>query len=206
MRSAAAALERLVDPASRVSAHYLIDEDGGTIALVPEAERAWHAGVSHWAGRDRLNDTSIGIELVNSGHAWGLRPYPEAQLAALTALALAIRARWDIGPAGVVGHSDVAPTRKEDPGELFPWQALAARGIGIWPARVEPQAPDLWLAAARLHRIGYGVGVHGASLATVLRAFQRRFRPHRVDGYLDTATMGLLTAVAGLSADPGMAS
>ena len=125
MASAEAALDRLRDPAAKVSAHYLIDEDGTVVAMVPELLRAWHAGVSWWQGRAGLNDVSIGIELVNPGHEWGYRPFPDAQMAALVELAQGIVARWPIPAGRVVGHSDIAPTRKEDPGELFDWRRLA---------------------------------------------------------------------------------
>ncbi len=125
MRSAAEALERLCDPAAKVSAHYLIDEDGTVVALVPDELRAWHAGVSWWQGRATLNDVSLGIELVNPGHAWGYRPFPDAQMAALVELAASLVARFRIAPFRVVGHSDIAPVRKDDPGELFDWPRLA---------------------------------------------------------------------------------
>ena len=124
---------RLCDPAAKVSAHYTIDEDGTVYAHVPEARRAWHAGVSFWAGESDINARSIGIELVNPGHEYGYRAFPEAQIAALIALCHGILARHPIPPARVLGHSDVAPARKEDPGELFPWARLAKAGIGLWP-------------------------------------------------------------------------
>ena len=133
MRSAQAALDRLCDPAAEVSAHYLVDEDGGVVALVDEARRAWHAGVARWAGAGDVNGRSIGIELANPGHEWGYRPFPTAQMAALAELARGVLARHPIPPAGVLAHSDVAPTRKLDPGELFDWAWLAERGIGLWP-------------------------------------------------------------------------
>ncbi len=135
MKSAEAALARLCDPAAKVSAHYVIDEDGTLTRLVDEARRAWHAGVSSWAGDSGVNARSIGIELVNPGHEFGYRPFPAPQMAALTALARDILARHAIPPQRVLGHSDVAPTRKQDPGELFDWEALAAAGIGLWPPR-----------------------------------------------------------------------
>ncbi|HEX2479239.1 MAG TPA: N-acetylmuramoyl-L-alanine amidase, partial [Geminicoccaceae bacterium] len=133
MPTAAAALARLRDPDAKVSAHYLIDEDGDVVHLVPEERRAWHAGVSSWAGRARLNDCSIGIELVNPGHEWGYRPFTDAQYDACVELCRAILARWPIAPRGVLAHSDVAPARKQDPGELFDWARLAAAGVGLWP-------------------------------------------------------------------------
>ncbi len=130
MPSGAAALRRLCDPVAEVSAHYLIEEDGRLFRLVGEAERAWHAGVASWRGESNINDRSIGIELVNPGHDYGYRPFPAAQMAALIALAGDILTRHPILTRNVVGHSDVAPSRKQDPGELFDWHALAAAGIG----------------------------------------------------------------------------
>ncbi len=194
MRSAEDALARLRDPAARVSAHYLLDEDGTLTLLVPEAERAWHAGVSSWRGRGALNDVSVGVELVNPGHEWGYRPFPEPQVEALVALARDVVRRWAIPPARVLAHSDVAPERKQDPGELFDWPRLARAGIGLWPEGAVPEPPDAGAAAALLAAIGYAPG--GPSLV----AFQRRYRRGRVDGALDAETMGLLRATARLCA------
>ncbi len=132
MATAAAALARLCDPAAKVSAHYTIDEDGIVYAHVPEDQRAWHAGAAYWAGADNINARSIGIELVNPGHEFGYRPFPPAQIQSLIALAREILGRHAIPLARVLGHSDVAPSRKDDPGELFPWEALAQSGIGVW--------------------------------------------------------------------------
>ena len=198
MHTAAAALDRLCDPAARVSAHYLIDEDGSVLRLVPEAAQAWHAGRSFWAGRCGLNATSLGIELVNPGHEWGYRPFPEAQLAALEELLRDLLGRWRIGPEGVLGHSDIAPDRKQDPGELFSWRRLAGQGLALWPEGSRVEVPDAHRAATRLRRIGYGLGEAGVPLPTALRAFQRRFRADLVDGILDGATMGRLGAVEAL--------
>lgn len=198
MRSAAAAIERLRDPAAKVSAHYLIDEDGTVVALVPEPRRAWHAGVSWWRGRADLNDVSIGIELVNPGHEWGYRPFPEPQMAVLVELALGIIHRWSIPPTQVLGHSDIAPARKDDPGELFDWRRLAVAGLGYWPAITQPRPPDPLLAARLLAGIGYAGEAQGVTLATALRAFQRHYRQACCDGVLDAATMGHLLAVAAL--------
>jgi len=133
MHTAEAALERLCDPAAKVSAHYVITEDGTLHALVPEDKRAWHAGMSYWAGERDINSRSIGIELVNGGHEFGYAPFPEAQIAALITLCRNISARYTIPPARVLGHSDVAPRRKLDPGHLFPWKTLAEQGIGLCP-------------------------------------------------------------------------
>lgn len=198
MASAAAALARLTDPASRVSAHYLVLEDGAVLSLVAEAERAWHAGVSAWAGRSGLNDCSIGIELANPGHEWGYRPFPEAQTAALAGLARGILGRWPIPPARVVAHADIAPNRKEDPGELFDWAGLAARGVGLWSGEVVPAAVDPLRAREGLARIGYSLDAPGVTFVQVVTAFQRRFRPRRVDGALDAETMGRILAIGAL--------
>ena len=192
MRTGADAVARLCDREAAVSSHYVVDEDGGVLRLVPEHARAAHAGVSFWRGVDGLNDTSIGIEIVNPGHQWGYRPFPEAQLAAVTALSREILGRHPIAARGVVAHSDVAPDRKQDPGELFPWQSLAAQGIGFWPA--SPVAPDDTPLEA-LRRIGYRLTDAGA-LPTVVTAFQRHWRPARVDGIVDGETAGMIAAVA----------
>ncbi len=195
MRSAAAALERLCDPAAKVSAHYLIDEDGSVTALVAEQARAWHAGVSAWRGASGLNDRSIGIELVNPGHEWGYRPFPPAQYQACIALCQALVVRWPIPPHRVLGHSDVAPDRKEDPGELFDWQRLAAAGIGLWPQAGEGAPRDTAVLQAQLARVGYPVPRHGRldpATRTVITAFQRHYRPARVDGVGDQATLARL--------------
>ncbi|MEK0082589.1 N-acetylmuramoyl-L-alanine amidase [Benzoatithermus flavus] len=198
MPTAAAALRRLCDPAAEVSAHYLVDEDGTVTALVPEEKRAWHAGASWWQGRANLNDVSIGIELVNPGHAWGYRPFPAAQMRAVAALARDILGRRPIPPSRVVAHSDIAPTRKEDPGELFDWAFLARTGVGLWPEAAGEAEPEPARAAACLARIGYPLAPQGVPFAAALAAFQRRFRPACCDGRLDPATMGRLLAVAAL--------
>src|SRR5579875_1706400 len=133
MRSAAEAIDRLRDPVARVSSHYVVEEDGQIWRLVPEERRAFHAGVSHWRGHETLNGRCIGIEIVNPGHEWGYRPFPALQMAAVCDLCLEILGRHPIPARNVVGHSDVAPDRKQDPGELFDWQGLAANGVGLWP-------------------------------------------------------------------------
>ena len=156
MESAEAALARLRDPAARVSAHYLIDEDGRVARLVEERERAWHAGVASWRGAADINARSIGIELVNPGHEFGYRPFPEAQMAALIELAGDILARFpDIRPRNVVAHSDVAPTRKMDPGELFDWRLLAEYGIGLWPDEADALVLDPDAVSHMLAAFGY---------------------------------------------------
>jgi N-acetylmuramoyl-L-alanine amidase len=201
MPSAAAALDRLCDPAALVSAHYLIDEDGDVVQLVPEERRAWHAGVSSWAGRARLNDCSIGIELVNPGHEWGYRPFAEAQYDACIALCRAMLARWPIPPRRVLAHSDVAPARKQDPGELFEWARLAGQGVGLWPqpGRGDPRPVDR--LQQELAHFGYGVVPSGRlddATRLVVMAFQRHFRPARVDGRPDRATLAQLDGVLAL--------
>ena len=193
MPTAAAALARLCDPAAEVSAHYLIDEDGSVHALVDEERRAWHAGVSFWRGQGDINSRSIGIELVNPGHEFGYRPFPVAQMAALAELATAILARHPIPPRNVVGHADIAPRRKEDPGELFDWAWLAGLGIGLWPAAPLPGSEAE--VAAMLSAWGYET----ADPSAALRAFQRHFRPSRCDGRADDETVGLLTALLSIA-------
>lgn len=202
MTSGEAALARLTSPDAKVSAHYLIEEDGAIWRMVAEDRRAWHAGLSFWAGRRDINAHSIGIELVNPGHEWGYRPFAEPQMAALEALARDIVARHPIRPEFVLGHSDVAPPRKEDPGELFDWKRLARAGIGIWPDfATEPGdiPQDAAAAQRRLSAIGYEVPQSGAldkSTRAVVTAFQRHFRPARCDGALDLETRARIAVVA----------
>jgi N-acetylmuramoyl-L-alanine amidase len=184
MKTAKAALERLCDPASKVSAHYTVDEDGTIYAHVPEARRAWHAGISFWAGETDVNSRSIGIELVNPGHDYGYRDFPDAQIEALITLCHGVLLRHPIPSARVLGHSDVAPARKEDPGERFPWERLARAGIGLWPV-----SRDANLDAEALGRFGYDPG---AGSESVITAFQRHFRPAKVDGVWDRDCARLL--------------
>jgi N-acetylmuramoyl-L-alanine amidase len=187
MTSAEAALARLCDPAAKVSAHYTIDEDGTVYALVPEARRAWHAGVSFWAGEASVNARSIGIELVNPGHEYGYRAFTDAQIAALITLCHGILLRHPIPSWRVLGHSDVAPARKEDPGELFPWEQLAKAGIGLWPV-----SQDSALNADALGRYGYDPQ---APQDKVITAFQRHFRAEKLDGKWDTECAALLASL-----------
>jgi N-acetylmuramoyl-L-alanine amidase len=191
MVSGAAAIARLRDPVAKVSSHYVVEEDGAVFRLVPEERRAWHAGISHWRGETGLNGRSIGIEIVNPGHEFGYRPFPALQMAAVCDLCLAILARHPIRARDVVAHSDIAPDRKEDPGELFDWEGLAANGVGLWPT--SPAPDDARDAAALLGAIGYRTDLPSAVL---LRAFQRHWRPSRVDGIADAETMARLAAVA----------
>lgn len=191
MESGAAALDRLRDRAANVSSHYLVEEDGTIFRMVPEARRAWHAGISFWRGRTGLNNSSIGIEIVNPGHEWGYRAFPPAQMSAVSALSLAIIFRHGIRARDVVGHSDIAPDRKNDPGELFDWRWLATQGVGVWP---RPGGPRLTGdAVALLGAIGYRRDV---PLPILLVAFQRRWRQRLVDGELDAETLDQLGAVA----------
>jgi N-acetylmuramoyl-L-alanine amidase len=192
MESAAAALDQLCDSAAKVSAHYLIDEDGSVTALVNEERRAWHAGVASWRGRRDINARSIGIELVNPGHEFGYQPFPEAQMAALLDLVPAVLMRHPIAPQNVVGHSDIAPRRKSDPGELFDWRRLARAGIGQWPDTIQPGLTNEADVRSHLARIGYETD----DLSATVLAFQRRFRPDRLDGQIDSETAGLVAALA----------
>jgi N-acetylmuramoyl-L-alanine amidase len=207
MKTAREALDRLCDltppaPLPRVSCHYLVEEDGLVWRLVPEERRAWHAGVSFWRGHDTLNGRSIGIEIVNPGHEWGYRSFPALQMAAVADLCLDILGRHPIPPQNVVAHSDIAPDRKQDPGELFDWEGLAANGIGFWPGGVDGSGADrpeggLVRATDLLARIGYPVDSARPRLA--LTAFQRRFRQERVDGEADSGTLARLEEVLRLS-------
>jgi N-acetylmuramoyl-L-alanine amidase len=189
MPSAAEAEARMCDATCKVSAHYMIGEDGEVVRLVPEHKRAWHAGRSYWRGITDVNSASIGIELVNPGHEWGYRAFPEAQMQALLPLLARIVRDYDLPRANVVGHSDVAPARKEDPGELFDWPGLAAEGVGLWPEAGEPAGDPLGLLGA----IGYRTDL---PLPVLLRAFQRHWRPERVDGAADAGTLARLAGVA----------
>lgn len=206
MESGNAALARLRDPQAEVSAHYVVTEGGRVLRLVPEERRAWHAGVGGWAGTDGLNAVSIGIELVNPGHDWGLKDFAPRQIAALLGLLGAICDRHGLGPEAVLGHSDVAPARKDDPGERFPWRSLAANGFGLWPGPAAPATPDLEGALRALGRIGYRLDLPATTPRHLVRAFQRRFRPGRVDGGLDAETMGLILAAAALPWHPKTAT
>ena len=186
MTSCAAARARLCDPAAEVSAHWLVSETGAAEALVPEAMRAWHAGAGSWRGQEDINSRSIGIELANTGS----QPYPEPQMAALEALLAGIRDRWGIGAAGVIGHSDMAPGRKADPGARFDWRRLARAGLAVWP---EPGPPGDF--RADLAAFGYPA----AEPAVLLAAFRLRFRPWAAGPLDDTdrsLAAGLLDAAA----------
>jgi N-acetylmuramoyl-L-alanine amidase len=192
MPDAAGALDTLTAPTSKVSSHYMVAEDGQVFRLVAEDKRAWHAGRSWWRGVSDVNSASIGIEIVNPGHEYGYRPFPEVQIAAVLELVRGARDRYGVEPANVVGHSDIAPTRKDDPGELFPWGELAAAGLAVPvpSGGVDPGWTDEGTAAA-LARYGYDV----ADAKAAVTAFQRHFRPARVDGVIDPETRAVLFAL-----------
>ena len=187
------ALDRLTSPEAKVSSHYLVDEDGTIYRLVDESNRAWHAGKSRWRGISDVNSASVGIEIVNPGHEFGYRPFTEAQMSSLIPLVADIKARHGIGRGNVVGHSDVAPARKDDPGELFPWWELAKRRLALpSPSRdlIDPFWTDAGFLLA-LERFGYDVTDQLA--ATV--AFQRRFRQELIDGTIDAECRAILLAL-----------
>lgn len=211
MLSAEDALKRLCDPASRVSAHYLVDEKGEVFQLVEEGARAWHAGESHWRGNANLNARSIGIELANPGHGHGYVPFPEAQIQATTELCRDIVSRDGIPARNVVGHSDIAFLRKTDPGELFDWQRLAKAGAGVFPFDARPMPGEelklgdtgtsVMKLQTSLANWGYGLkldGRFGEKTQQCVIAFQRHYRPANLDGVWDNECSGLLAALHGL--------
>jgi N-acetylmuramoyl-L-alanine amidase len=202
MKTAEEAIERLCDPSAGVSAHYVIEENGTIWRLVPDARRAFHAGRSCWTGESDLNAMSIGIEIVNPGHEWGYCPFSDEQMSAVERLSGALLSCFPIPPHRVVGHSDIAPDRKSDPGELFNWSRLARAGVGIWPE------PATHLARGRGHGVGVversgaladlaaiGYCVTAGAESMCVAAFQRRFRPERWDGRLDAETAWRLAEV-----------
>lgn len=193
METAQAAIDRLRDPEAKVSAHYLIAEDGQVLRMVPEDKRAWHAGKSCWRGIEDVNSASIGIEIVNPGHEFGYRPFFEEQIDALIPLVAGITERHGITRGNVVGHSDIAPTRKQDPGELFPWNRLAKVRLAL-PRPTKKLLDPMWADAGflvALERFGYDVR---DKLAAVV-AFQRRFRPELIDGVIDGECRSILLAL-----------
>ncbi|MFV3074145.1 N-acetylmuramoyl-L-alanine amidase [Niveispirillum fermenti] len=211
MRTGADALARLCDPQAEVSAHYLVEEDGRIFQLVPDDRRAWHAGASFWAGDRDINSRSIGIELVNPGHEFGYRPFPQAQMRAVTALAGSLMRTHAIPARHVLGHSDIAPARKQDPGEKFDWLALAMAGIGLWP---DPRPADgmAWdgnEVARLLQSFGYQVTSNGISwddhiargkswdeaTDSALTAFQRHFVPASLGRGADRDSVAALRAL-----------
>ncbi len=228
METGQQALDRMCDPAAEVSAHYMIWEDGRVVQLVGEDKRAWHAGVSSWKGDQDLNSRSIGIEIVNGGHDWPLAgdvlpPYPTAQIEALIELSQGILERWDIPFNRIVGHSDIAPARKDDPGEHFPWDWLAKAGIGKWPLSFSDHPAELPIDASTggPHLIGRGLGpgddkkavarmqtmlaeigyeldpsgIYDSATEFVVRAFQRRWLQDQVTGWADIRTLQMIGLV-----------
>ena len=217
MESAEAALDWLTREESKVSCHYLVDEEGRITQMVRESERAWHAGQSLWSGETDLNSCSIGIEIHNQGHDFDYRDFPETQMRAVVALCGDILGRHAVPPHRVLAHSDIAPGRKRDPGEKFDWRMLAEAGIGLWvpPAEITDDGalgPGDENAAVldfqqQLAAFGYGVettGTYGRGLESVVQAFQRHFRPERVDGIADASTRETLKRL--LAAKAGLAS
>jgi N-acetylmuramoyl-L-alanine amidase len=193
MQDGASAIARLRDIEAKVSSHYLIDEDGTVVRMVDEQHRAWHAGRSHWREIDDVNSASIGIEIVNPGHEFGYRPFPAEQIAALLPLVAEIKDRHEITRGNVVGHSDVAPARKRDPGELFPWHELARRRLAL-PRPTRNLMDPGWTEAGfclALERFGYDV----TNRMAAIMAFQRRFRPEMVDGEIDAECRMILLAL-----------
>lgn len=208
MKDAESALARLCKAGTEVSAHYVVMEDGRIVQCVPEARRAWHAGTSQWAGETDLNSCSIGVEIINGGHDWGYPDFPSRQVAAVIALCRGIIIRRNIVKHRVLGHSDIAPDRKKDPGEKFPWRLLASSGVGHWvrPARIvrgEALAPGstgepVMAMQEQLFEYGYAVPRHGqydGPTTEVVTAFQRHFRPEKVDGVADLSTLATLKAL-----------
>ncbi|MEW4466894.1 N-acetylmuramoyl-L-alanine amidase [Parasphingorhabdus sp. JC815] len=183
MKDAASAINWLANPDAKVSAHYVVTEDGQIVHMVKEDQRAWHAGRGYWRGIKDVNSASIGIEIVNPGHEWGYVPFPEEQMDAVTRLAHEIVKRHDITPTNVIGHSDLAPARKQDPGELFDWDRLARHGIALKKPSLrlgDPPWTDSGFMLA-LERFGYDI----TAKEDAVRAFQRRFRPENIDGVID---------------------
>ncbi|MEM1361777.1 MAG: N-acetylmuramoyl-L-alanine amidase [Pseudomonadota bacterium] len=187
MESAAAALERLCDPSFEVSAHYLIGNDGQLWQLVPEAKRAWHAGAGQWGEITDVNSYSIGIELDNLGHA----PFAEPLMQRLIEILRVLLARYALPPEAVIGHSDMAPVRKRDPGRAFPWARLAEQGLSVWPETPQPLAPDETRFAEAAFDFGYPV----APVDHLLEAIRQRFRP-KASGPLSSDDMGVMVDLA----------
>lgn len=218
MADGASALARLSDPRSQVSSHYLVEEDGAILQLVPESERAWHAGQSSWLGVTDMNSASVGIEIVNGGHDFGLPPFPERQVRAVAALVGDIMGRWAIPSERLLAHSDIAPGRKRDPGERFPWSTLAAAGLGHWVpeqtsagASLKPgdEGPGVEGLQRGLKAYGYGLlpnGIYDEATRVVVSAFQLHFRPSCVDGIADATTRATLAELSRSLASAGVSS
>jgi N-acetylmuramoyl-L-alanine amidase len=205
------ALTRLSDPEARVSAHYLVNEDGEVYTMVDEANRAWHAGESAWRGHSNINTRSVGIEISNPGHSHGLVPFPEKQMLAVVELSKGIVNRHSIPGRNVVGHSDIAFLRKDDPGELFDWPRLAKAGVGVFPFEAkhltgselkrEDTGTDVMKLQTSLANWGYGLkldGRFGEKTEKCVIAFQRHYRPQEISGIWDNECSGLLAALHGL--------
>ncbi len=194
MQDGDSAIARLRDPEAKVSAHYVVAEDGTVLRLVPEEKRAWHAGVSRWRDiADDINSASIGIEIVNPGHEFGYRPFADEQIASVIQLVMQIKDRYQITRGNIVGHSDIAPTRKRDPGELFPWGKLARLRLAL-PRPTKNLMDPGWTQAGfllALERFGYDV----VEPMAAIMAFQRRFRPELIDGELDAECRMILLAL-----------
>jgi len=178
------ALKKLIDPNAKVSTHYLIDEKGGIYKLVDEANRAWHAGVSYWRRNTDINSRSIGVEIVNPGHEFGYQEFTDLQIDAIMKLSRDIISRHPISNRNIVGHSDIAPSRKKDPGELFDWKCLADQGIGLWPEEAQVLEMNVSTLLSQLENIGYEIN----NIKDVVASFQRHFRPNRVTGRIDPET------------------
>lgn len=217
METADGALKWLCAPESQVSCHYFVYEDGRVEQLVREADRAWHAGKSFWKGETDINSASIGIEIANAGHPGGLPDFPDAQVAAVVELCRDCGKRWQIAPERVLAHSDVAPVRKVDPGEKFPWERLHAGGVGHWVApspiaggrffQKGDSGQPVEALQTMLSLYGYGTeidGVYSEKMEGAVAAFQRHFRPDRVDGIADFSTIDTLHRL--LSALPRLAA
>jgi N-acetylmuramoyl-L-alanine amidase len=208
MPDADGAIAKLCTAGTEVSAHYIVLEDGRIVQCVPEAKRAWHAGVASWGGEEDINSCSIGIEIVNRGHDWGYPDFPSRQIAAVTALCRGIMLRRNVPAHRVLGHSDVAPARKKDPGEKFPWHSLANSGVGHWvqaapvvrgeSLKLGTEGSEVQGLQEALARYGYGIPLNGkydGPTMEVVTAFQRHFRPARVDGVADHSTLTTLQSL-----------
>ncbi|MCK5297142.1 MAG: N-acetylmuramoyl-L-alanine amidase [Alphaproteobacteria bacterium] len=198
MKTADEALDRMCDADAKVSAHYMIDMDGEIFKLVDESKRAWHAGIAFWRGNTDINDRSIGIELVNKGHEFGYHQFPKAQMDSLISLAKEILAKHSIPARNVVGHSDIAPTRKIDPAELFDWRRLAYEGIGVWADDALEANKSYESFKDMLAIIGYNTSSKATTVAS-LTAFQRHFLPNHINGQADSVTLARLKQILKLT-------